>query len=317
MGNNTRHVGKALRMTVKKGTKQIRRWLIYVIVCLIVKLLRAIPRRFAIAIMRGIGRAAYLLIGSRRKRMINHLTMAFGNEKSLSEIKRISKEVFLNIGIFAADAIRLPQIVGNGMEDIVTVEGCDRLDQVLANGKPAILLTAHLGNWELMAAWFAQKGYKVKVIGAPNHNPWIDRLIVQTRNEAGYTSITRKTNTREILDGIRNGYSMGILIDQDTKVEGVFVKFFNQWAHTAVGPVVLARKYGLSIIPIFIRLNGQFTYHIEVQEPIDLNFTDNKDHDLVINTQKISDIYERIIRRFPEQWVWMHRRWKKQPQAVN
>ena len=94
-----------------------------------------------------------------------------------------------------------------------------------------------------------------------------------------------------------------------------FVKFFNQWAHTAVGPVVLAKKYDLKIIPVFIRLNGNFTYHIEVQEPLPLEFTGDKGHDLIVNTQKCSDAYEQIISQYPEQWVWMHRRWKKQPDA--
>jgi KDO2-lipid IV(A) lauroyltransferase len=108
-----------------------------------------------------------------------------------------------------------------------------------------------------------------------------------------------------------------MLIDQDTKVDGVFVKFFNQWAHTAVGPVVLARKYGLKIIPVFMRLNSHFTYYIEVQEPLRLEFTGNREHDLIVNTQKCSDAYEGIIRQYPEQWVWMHRRWKKQPDAQN
>ena len=156
-------------------------------------------------------------------------------------------------------------------------------------------------------------GYKLKVVGAPNHDPPLDRLISDNRKKAGYSNITRGSSTRDIIRAIHDGYSMGMLIDQDTKVEGVFVKFFNQWAHKAIGPVVVARRYGLKIIPIFIRLNGNFTYHIEVQEPLQLEVSENKEQDLILNTPKCSDIYERIIRQYREQWVWFHRRWKKQP----
>jgi KDO2-lipid IV(A) lauroyltransferase len=304
-------------MTMKKGIKWLKRWLIYVSVCGLIKLMCLLPRRAAIAVMRGVGLGAFCLLKSKRERMVQHLGMAFGNEKSSDEIKKIARQVFLNIGTCAADAIRIPQLIEDRMENLITIEGREHIDRVFSSGQSAIFLTAHFGNWELLGAWFAKNGYPVKVVGAQNHDPRLDKLIVGTRNQAGYTNITRKSNTRDILRAIRDGYLIGMLIDQDTKVEGVFVKFFNQWAHTAIGPVVLAKKYDLKIIPVFMRLNSDLTYHMEVQEPLKLEFTDDIKHDLVVNTQKCSDTYERIIRRFPEQWVWMHRRWKKQPQAIN
>jgi KDO2-lipid IV(A) lauroyltransferase len=104
-----------------------------------------------------------------------------------------------------------------------------------------------------------------------------------------------------------------MLIDQDTSVEGVFVNFFGRPAHTAVGPVALAMKYQVPIIPIFMRMKKNLKYHVECSAPLDLLTTGDEEHDLLVNTQKCSDAYERIIRRFPSQWVWMHERWKKQP----
>ncbi len=249
--------------------------------------------------------------------MVTHLTASFGHEKSSEQIKQIARQVFINIGTAAADAIRIRRISRNGMNKMITIEGREYLDREIKNGTSAILLSAHFGNWELLAAWLARNGYKLKVVGAPNHDPRLDRLIAGTRDDAGYFNIARGSSTRDIIRAIRDGYFVGMLIDQDTKVDGVFVKFFSQWAHTAVGPVVLARKYGLKIIPVFMRLNSHFTYHIEVQEPLRLEFTGNKEHDLIVNTQKCSDAYEGIIRQYPEQWVWMHRRWKKQPDAQN
>jgi KDO2-lipid IV(A) lauroyltransferase len=239
--------------------------------------------------------------------------MAFGHEKSSKETKYIARQVFLNLGTFASDAIRIPQIIENGMRNFVTVEGREYLDQAMANGKGAIILTGHFGNWELLGAWLAQNGYRLKVVATPIYDPRLNKMLVETRNQAGYANISRSNGKREIIGAIREGYFIGMLIDQDTRVEGVFVKFFDLWAHTAIGPVVLAMRYDLKIIPVFIRLNKGFTYHIEVKEPLHLEFTEDKKRDLVVNTQKCSDAYERIIRRYPEQWVWMHRRWKKQP----
>ncbi len=300
-------------MARKKKGKRFKHWLIYVFVYALVKFLRLLPRQAAIVIMRLLGRTIFVLIKSRRERTLQHLNKAYGHEKSAKEINRIARQVYLNISTCAADAIRIPQIMEKGLDRLITIEGREHLDRITENGQGAILLTAHFGNWELIAAWIATNGYKLKVVGAPNHDPRLDKLITDARNSLGFLNIVRGSATRDIIRGIRDGYFIGMLIDQDTKVDGVFVKFFNQWAHTAVGPVVLARRYGLKIIPLFMRLDSHNNYHFEVQEPLKLEFTENKEHDLKINTQKCSDAYEKIIRQYPEQWVWMHRRWKKQP----
>jgi KDO2-lipid IV(A) lauroyltransferase len=241
--------------------------------------------------------------------------MAFGHEKSSSDLHRIARQVFSNFGAFAADAVLIPRIMENEINELITAEGFEHLDALSRNNEGAILLTAHFGNWELLGAWGAKRGYKVKVIGAPQSNQWFDRMLADARNRAGYQNITRGSNTREIVRALADGYSIGVLIDEDTKVDGVFVRFFNQWAHTPVGPVRLARKYGLKIIPAFIHLRRDHTYHVEVMDPLPLVFTGDKKRDLIVNTQMCSDACEAIIRKHPEQWLWMMRRWKKQPEG--
>ncbi len=256
------------------------------------------------------------LVKSRRMSTIKHLQQAFGEEKSYAEINRIAKQIFLNFSVCAADAIRLPRIIEEGMDKIISVKGQEILDPVNKRGKGAILLTAHFCNWELLGAWMAKNGYKIKVVGTTNKNIHIDKIITETRNNAGYYNIARKTGTRDIIRALEEGWFIGMLIDQDTKVDGVFVNFFDQWAHTATGPMVLARKYNLDVIPMFIRLKEDFTYQLEVQKPLELEFTDDKKRDLLVNTQRCSDAYEDIIRRYPEQWAWFHPRWKKQPEGI-
>jgi KDO2-lipid IV(A) lauroyltransferase len=296
--------------------KDVRNWLFYKLVSFMVRIMRTMQRRTAIRITRTMGRAAFLVDIKDRRRAIRHLAMAFGEEKSSEEIFDLARRVFLHLGTAAADAFRLPNLIRGGLDRIVTAEGIDHLKSALRPGRGVIAVTAHLGNWELMAAWSAQQGYPVKVIGAPALDPRFDRMISKNRAMAGYEQISRGRDTRELIRSIRSGYSVGILIDQDTKVEGVFVRFFGLPAHTAVGPVVLAQKYGMAIVPMFIVMKEDRTYRVEIQEPVQLESTGDPGRDLAVNTQKCSDRCEDIIRRYPEQWVWMHRRWKKKPKPA-
>jgi Kdo2-lipid IVA lauroyltransferase/acyltransferase len=269
----------------------------------------------ALSAMRGLGLAAFCVLKSKRLRALKHLTAAFGHEKSASEIHRIARQTFSNFGAFSADAVLIPRIMENGFNELITAEGLEHLDGLSRNNQGAILLTAHFGNWELLGAWLAKRGYRVKAIGAPHSNPWINRLIADMRKGGGYQSIERGNHTREILKALANGYSIGVLIDQDTKTDGVFVKFFNQWAHTPVGPVKLAQKYGLNIIPIFMRLRRDDTYLVEVKAPLPFVVTGDKRRDLILNAQMCSNAYEAVIRERPEQWLWMMRRRKTQPEG--
>jgi Kdo2-lipid IVA lauroyltransferase/acyltransferase len=311
---------KGVRKEVKKVSqekiiKKTKRRVIYSCLLAFVAFLRLLPRRAALSMMRGLGGAAFYLLKSKRLRTLKHLTAAFGHEKSPSDIRRIAKQVFSNFGAFAADAVLIPRLVGNGIHKMITAEGLEHLDNLSRSNEGAILLTAHFGNWELLAAWAAKQGYKLKVIVAPQTNPYINRLIADMRRAARYESIERGNHTREILRALAKGYSIGVLIDEDTKVDGVFVRFFNQWAHTPVGPVRLALKYGLKIIPLFIYLRSDDTYRVVVKAPLSLVVTGDKSRDLLVNAQECSDAYEAVIREHPGQWLWVMRRWKTQPKG--
>jgi KDO2-lipid IV(A) lauroyltransferase len=297
--------------------KRIRRWLVYVFVLLFFRGLRSVDRLTAIRLSLLIGRIAFCLAKGARHRTIRHLTWAFGNEKSPEEIKSLAQKVFLNLATSAADAIRLPVLIEQGLEHLVTVEGFHHLKKAHAKGKGTILLSGHFGNWELLAAWVAQNGIPLKVIGRPAYDPRLDEMLVDVRNKAGYTNIPRGKGTKEIVQSLKRGYALGLLIDQDTRVKGVFANFFGRPAHTATGPIILSQKFGAPIVPIFIRLREDLTYHVYCGEELSLENTGDEERDLIVNTQKCSDVYERIIRRFPDQWVWMHQRWKKQPTAVS
>ncbi len=280
---------------------------------LLISCLRRLPRLAAIRVMRAVGLLIFILDKSGRRRTISQLTMAFGQEKAAAEIRSLAGQVYRHFATASADAMRLPVILRQGINSLISVQGIHHLDQALAAGQGVLIITGHFGNWELLGAWLAQNGYPLRVVGTTIENPGLDKIVVDMRNQAGYTNIARGTGTRDILRSLHQGCAIGMLIDQDTKVPGAFVRFFGHLAHTPTGPVILARKLAVPIIPIFMHLKEDLSYQIECEPPLALDYTDDEARDLLVNTQKCSDVYERIIRRFPAQWVWMHKRWRKQP----
>jgi KDO2-lipid IV(A) lauroyltransferase len=301
---------------VSKGPirKRIKNWFIYIVILFFVKLIRNVSRLDAMRLLRFFGFAAFRLARHEREKTIRHLTWAFAGEKSPEEIERLAQKVFLHWSTVAADAIRMPLLIRqNQLNRLVRVDGIDRLKKLLARGRGVLSLTGHFGNWEILGAWMAQNGYPLRVIGTSAYDPRLDKMIVETRNQAGYTNIARGKGTREIIRSLHEGCMIGILIDQDTKVEGEFVDFFGRPAHTASGPVILAQRLGSPLIAVFIHMHKDLTYHLECGEEIMLQHSGDEKADIIANLQKCSDEYERVIRRFPAQWVWMHERWKKQP----
>lgn len=297
-------------MKKRSTRKKLRDHIFPRLLNLLIACLRLLPRRLAIAVMRVIGRLIFQLDTTGRRRTITHLTTALGQERSAAEIRALAARVYRHFATAMADTMRLPVILRQGINRFITAQGMHHLDQALAQGQGVLMITGHFGNWELLGAWLAQNGYPLRVVGTPMENPGLDRIVVEMRNQAGYTNIARGAGTREIIRSLRQGCAIGMLIDQDTRVQGTFVQFFGHAAHTPTGPVLLAKKFGIPIIPIFMHLQPDLSYHIECEPPLDLEDTGDEERDTVVNTQKCSDAYERVIRRFPEQWVWMHQRWK-------
>lgn len=293
--------------------KKIRNNLSYLLVLALIKFLRILPRQVAIKLMRLVGRLVFFLAKHERKKIIRHLNLAYGQEKTQEEMQGICKNVFLHFFTVVTDYARLPVMSRDDINKIVTVDGIENLQKAYAKGKGVILLTAHFGNWELLGAWTAQNGFPLKVVGKELFDPNFDKLIVTIRNEAGYGNISRGNGTKEIIRTLARGQGIGMLIDQDTNVQGVYVNFFGHPAHTASAPFRLAKKYDTPLIPIFACLRSDLTYHIKCLEPIALAHSTNEDQDMVDTIQKCSDIIEQTIRQHPGQWAWMHKRWKKQP----
>jgi KDO2-lipid IV(A) lauroyltransferase len=293
--------------------KQLRNYIIYIFILLLIKFIQLWPRRTAIKITQGIGQLSFRLAFKSKRRIKQHLTKAFGQEKSSEEIKKLTKDVFMHSFTAAADYVRLPIMTSDEINNIIKVDGIEHLEKAYAKNRGVIMLSAHLGNWELLGVWVAKQGFPSMAVGARIRNPHLGKLVIKFRRQCGLKNIKRGNDTREIIKALKQGQGVGMLIDQSTKVQGEFVNFFGFPAHTATAPYRLAKKYGSPIIPIFIHLHKDYTYHIECLEEIKLHHSGDDHQDIIDTLQDCSTVIEGFVRKHPEQWSWIHRRWKKQP----
>ncbi len=296
---------------------KVRRRYIYYLLKFLLWIISFLPIRLSVRLGGFLGKLAYSLAGKNRRISISNLKFVFGKEKSASEIRTIAKQVFINLGETLAEIACLPKINRSNIHDFVEGEGIDRLDRVLKKGKGAIILGSHFGNWELMAAYGPiARGYKISVIGRRIYYEKFNELIVKLRENSGLKVIYRddKSLLKKVVKALNNNEIIGIVPDQDVKgVDGVFVDFFGKLAYTPTGLVNIALFTGATVFPCFL-VRGKNKHKIIVEEPIQFEVTGDKDRDILVNTQKWSKVVEGYIRKYPEQWVWIHRRWKTRPE---
>jgi KDO2-lipid IV(A) lauroyltransferase len=302
------------RFSFKPTRKRVKNWLLYKLIISIISVLNFLPRKSSISLGRFLGKLAYFIIADARKRTGNNLKIAFGQEKNPRELRKLALNVFENIGKNVVDAVRLKNMKWEEIEGITKVEGLEYFDNAYNMGKGIIALTGHIGNFELLAAYFALKGYKVSVIGRELYDLRLNALLVKIRENIGVENIPSSASVKQVIRALRSGRALGVLADQDSsRVRGVFVNFFGRPAHTPVGPVLLAYKTQSPIVPMAIVRDENDRYKIIVKEPIKLVFSKDKEKDLIETTQKCTKVLESIIREYPSQWLWMHDRWKSKP----
>jgi KDO2-lipid IV(A) lauroyltransferase len=305
-------------MSSSKGKpigKRIKNWFLYRLITSIISLLNLLPRDIAISVGATLGRLAYLLIRDARRRTQRNLRVAFGNQLDDRYIRKLARRVFENVAKNVADAVRLKKMRWEDVERITEIEGLEYFDEAYRAGKGVIGFTGHIGNFELMAAYFSLRGYKLSVIGREVYDPRLDRLLVKNRESVGLENIPTSAGVKPILRVLRAGKFLGVLADQDSsRVRGVFVNFFGRTARTPVGPVLLAYKTDSPIIPMAIVRRYRNRYKIIIKPQVELAFSEDREKDILDVTQRCTQVLESIIREHPDQWLWMHDRWKSRPQ---
>jgi len=299
-------------MGKKKPLKKIKRDIIYLAVRGAIGFFRVLPRKAALRIGSFLGSLAPFLARTEHHLAVEHLTIAFGGEKSTADIRKLARESFRYMALNFVDTIRIRSMTREEILSVCIPHDAERMNAG-REGKGAILLTAHAGCWELLGSWVAASGIPLAVIAKRLYDPRLEKELYHSRTHAGFRVISRGQNTRETIRSLKKGYYLAALIDQDTKVKGVFVDFFGRPAHTATAPAHLSLRYGAPIIPIFTCRDKDDRHHIYVGEPIIIDHTGDHERDIRELTSRCSRAIEDFIRVHPEQWVWFHRRWKTCP----
>lgn len=259
----------------------------------------------------------FYLLTKEREKTLRSLQLAWGDEKTPQELRQVAIASYQNLGKSCMELLNLPKLDKSGLQRLVKFEGQENLDAALAQGKGALCITAHLDNWELLAAYVASLGkYKVNVIARRVNNERANEALLKLRSQLGVNTILRESgfsSQKQIIRALNNNELLGILMDQDTKVDGVFVDFFGRPAYTPVGPVALSMATGAPIIPVFITRQPDDIHKLTFYPIYQMKSTGDKETDIITNTAALNKIIEEQIRKVPDQWVWMHQRWKRQP----
>ena len=312
---------KKRRRHKNRMLRKIRNTFIFLAARFVFAVARLIPLGIGLRLGPLIGRAAFFVDRPDRRKALRHLRTAFPDKDKAWRID-VGRRSFMNLGrsffeLFHFDEI-LKSIEGKGRHpDYIRIEGAENLEASRARGKGALMVTGHCGNWELLAASTARQGYSGSTIVRQLYDPRIDTLLNNHRKQFGYHPIMRQgiEAAREMLRILRRNEIVGILIDQDTKVRGVFVPFFGHLAHTASGPALIAIKTDATVIPAFIHRRTEGGHVITYHRPIPRPQTDDVDADVREYTAMLTKAIEDHIRQHPDEWVWMHRRWKKRPEG--
>lgn len=289
---------------------KLRRYILYYLGRAAAFIFTIIPVKAGLSIASFFGTLVFYSLARYRQITIDNLKYAFGNEKTETELRSIAKRVFQNLGKNTIELVNLPKFNRARMDKFIRFRNRERLDGAYEKGRGVIVLTAHFGSWELMAAALREYNYPGVTIGRRIYFSKYDDFLNKLRRSRDVEVIYRDESPRKMLKVLKRNWIVGIVADQDVdSVDGVFVNFFGKPAYTPKGPAALAKASGAVLLPVFIIREGNW-HTIACEEPIQISDTGDKAADLISNTQKWSDVVESYIRKYPEQWVWMHRRWK-------
>jgi KDO2-lipid IV(A) lauroyltransferase len=292
--------------------KKFKNDVIYTIVLLIAAVWRFIPRKPGLALFGFLGRLFYLLPTKDRQWCREHLKTVFAGSRSPGEINALAKSVYDNIGRNLFDALYLSRRNREQLDKMVKSDDLTPVWNAYKRKKGVLTITAHTGCFEMLLHYFAAQGFACFAIGRELYDKRIDDLIKQQRSGENIVYLHRTENLRRFLKLLAEGRLFGVLIDQDTNVDGVFAHFLGKLAYTPSGTVKLAMRTNLPVFVITTARDAGDIHRIFVRE-IPMKSGGPFDSDLVQNVEQINAAISETILAHPEQWVWMHRRWNRKP----
>ena len=286
----------------------------YAPVWLLVRVLALAPASVARAFGILLGRTVYLLHGRLRRVGLRNLQLAFPQIPA-SKRRRILRGVFTSLGRQLGDFCRLPRYRQENISQLAIYDGFENFERAHARGKGILFLTAHFGGWEISSFMHALYGHPLHILVRPLDNPYLDRLVNSYRTLSGNRTIPKQDFARSMLAALHAGETVGILMDQNmTPEQGVFVDFFGIPACTSTLMARMALRTDAAVVPGFCLWDPALRrYRVRFEPAMETIRTGNEEADIVSNTAAYARMIEDYARRYPEQWLWVHRRWKTRP----
>jgi KDO2-lipid IV(A) lauroyltransferase len=291
----------------------------YVVLRGAVGILAALPLGVALRVGEALAWFVWIVAAPLRRVGMINLGIAFP-DKPPAERRRILRESLLNFGRMVAELAHLPQLTDEQLRDMVEFEDETWWREAIGWERPTgvLILSGHFGNWELLVYAHGRRGHPVTMVHRAMRNPLIDRWLHQVRGRAGTRLVRKARAATEVLRALREKQLLVLPFDQNsTRGLGVFVDFFGEPACTNAGIARIGLRAGAPVVPAFIvRQGGSARHRVYVLPIIELENTGDPHADVERNTARLSAVFEDMVRRFPEQWLWVHKRWKTRPDGA-
>lgn len=264
---------------------------------------------------RRLGDLACLSFPGRRRLTLDNLARAFP-ELSAADRRALCRRSWQHLGLVF---VELCALLSRPLDDLlsrISVEGREHLDRAMTTHGRVLALSGHLGNWELLSVAHRVTPYPLAVVVRPLDSRWLNPIAERLRRRTGVELIDKRGALRPVLTALARGGMVGILLDQNAaRSEGVFVPFFGSPASTSRSVALLALRTGAPVVPIFARREADGRHRIMVQAPLDPPKTSDREAAVAELTARCTEVIEAAIREAPEQWLWMHNRWRTRPVA--
>ncbi|MGE0103091.1 MAG: lysophospholipid acyltransferase family protein [Blastocatellales bacterium] len=282
----------------------------------ILKGVGVLPRSLAVRVGQAVGAVARLVLPHLRRHAEVNLRIAFP-ELDAAGRDRILRGTFRNLGRLLGEISGFPRLNRANIESVVRYAGLENYLEAKGRGRGVILLTGHIGCWELSVFAHSIYGHPMSFLARRVDNPLVERLAESYRSRYGNRSIDKKNSVREVLRTLKGGGVVGILADLNaSREEGVFCDFFGIPACTTAGVATLALRTGAIVLPGYLIWDDEEKIHrLHFDEPIETINTGNYKDDVLANTARYAGALESVIRSHPDQWLWIHRRWRTRPEG--
>ena len=294
--------------------RTMREWCEYAAAWTIVKFLGVLPRPVARATAAAIARILLLCRPPLRRAGLVNLRLAFPKWTD-GQRRRTLRRMTRYLGWMAAEFAHFPELSRENIEGLVVLDGFENFDAAHRRGKGVIFLTGHMSAWELAPFAQALYGHPLSFLARAVDNTRVDALVNHYRCLSGNRPIEKNNAARAMLRVLHDGGTVGILADQNTSLdEGIFVDFFGIPAATTTGLARIARRTDAAVVPGFLFWDGAMRkYRLRFEAAIQLQHTEDEDADIRVNTARFNKVIEDYIRAHPDQWLWVHKRWKNRP----